>query len=231
MNVAVLKYSLIVLGLILPHITYAGMQSSVASQPNEECLAQLTSRPKINLTAYYPDKELMLIPKENIRAYAARIDGAKDTGVGITVKRSLVELKLDVTIGKTSMGRFCGIVSGVSGTYGFISPVQIMVAKEYQEGTCEYNETLEHELYHYKAIGMTIAQVKKIVEKDAKYIPYNIGIVYGASASAVKLAIDRKKYDIAENISSQLDRIDANYDAVIDSKENYKNTLARCENW
>lgn len=132
-----------------------------------------------------------------------------------------------------SLSKGCLFVDKVNITITLDS--SIMIAREYQKGTCFYNAVLEHEKKHRAVDRALVNKYSNIIVKAVNNTLKTIGYAQGPFDSSQKEAIQQK---IGELLSSLLSQYGDNFSAErekmqtnVDTLSEYNRVHALCKNW
>lgn len=126
----------------------------------------------------------------------------------------------------------CVAVKSVDGA--IISAPLVHVARNYQEGTCEYNAVLEHELKHVDILNDFRREYAPKFKYELERL-INLAAPAGPMPRSQVEATQARKHEIIERgIQRYADHITSimqRRQVAIDTPAEYKRTHAQCNNW
>jgi hypothetical protein len=109
--------------------------------------------------------------------------------------------------------------------------MDVYVARDFQPGSCEYNQTLQHENQHVEINFTTFNKYKRISRIELNnYIRDNFPIVISTS-TATQSASQSGINDVFFRVMKKMERERNGLHRQIDSPQNYKAIQSRCSNW
>ena len=129
-------------------------------------------------------------------------------------------------------GGLCVWVAQIDVTLRYHS-LDIFVAKEYREHSCEYKVVLEHEKQHVtvakKALSPFIPKIKSALASFT--IPRSENPLGVQTASQGKQQINRRIDELIAPLRNQMSQLINKKQAKVDSPQSYRATHKRCKNW
>ncbi len=204
-----------------------------------ECVATPTPalRYAVNVTLEVPEARLH---HDRTRGQIRALSGGSANSIGLTIFDLGMESKIDATFLSTGEeGDDCFWVSEVNLVFRYRS-INSYVAREYAEGSCEYQATLDHENQHVRTD-------RAVVEKFAQEVRAALAPPMEGLASASFPTYARPRWntpfrDAMQQAEDELDKIlqpiyarmtqarNAAADAL-DTAQRYEATQRHCPNW
>lgn len=149
--------------------------------------------------------------------------------LGVTVTSDQLALQLRPLVLRLADGQLCVWVTDVAARLG--NPeLDVYVAANYPEGTCEYNVVREHENQHVEINrGVIRAWGPRIGARLRELVAQSFPMVAASNADVQrlpKMLMDRL-VPLFDAMNGELRQ----KNGAIDTPENYRRTSARCRNW
>jgi hypothetical protein len=149
--------------------------------------------------------------------------------LGVTITSDQLALQVRPLMMRRADGRFCVWVTDVAARIGD-PELDVYVAANYPEGTCEYNVVREHENQHVEinrsvvhAWGPQIgAKLREVVAQS-----FPMEAANNADVQRVPNMLMDRLQPLFEAMNVELRQ----KNGAIDTPENYRRTAERCKNW
>lgn len=150
------------------------------------------------------------------------------TRLGVTVISSGIDLRF-VTDRLRVGGVYCLWVTKVTGTLGS-ADMNVYVASNYPEGSCEYAVVLAHENAHVRLNLQTLIDwIPRVRDALVTTVDRKFPMVSPAAPTAAEV-----RAFLLAGVSETLDQMNrdmAERNAYLDTPANYQRTAALCRNW
>ncbi|MEM7222190.1 MAG: hypothetical protein AAF495_04385 [Pseudomonadota bacterium] len=129
-------------------------------------------------------------------------------------------------------GGMCIWVSRIDVTLRY-NTLDIFIAKEYRQHSCEYKVILEHEKQHVKVAQQALKPfVPKIISALTSFSIPRAGNPLGVqSLDHAKQQINRRIDERIAPLRNQMTQVINKKQAKVDSPQSYRATFKRCKNW
>ena len=148
---------------------------------------------------------------------------------GLTIAEFQSSISGEFTILDLKNGFSCVWPNKVVGEMGY-NEMQVLIAKDFPIGSCEYNETLSHENEHVKINYNTFNKYLILSQnKLNSYIKSQFPMLVRSSnpdESAIS-SINKQFYSIMKQMEMERNGLNN----ILDSPQNYSRIQKRCENW
>lgn len=150
--------------------------------------------------------------------------------VGMTRASHRMDYRFEYAIRGRQGGGACVYLSRLRATFGF-SGMEVYVAREYAEGSCAYNVTLQHENQHVQINRAVLARQAPRIRQGLVDILKRMNPLIVADAEQAGELIKQR---LGSRLDPYLKAFEADRDAAnatIDTPENYRRTAALCSDW
>jgi hypothetical protein len=149
--------------------------------------------------------------------------------LGVTITSDHLAMQVRPVVSRLANGRLCVWVTDVAARVGD-PELDVYVAANYPEGTCEYNVVREHENQHVEINRSVIhAWGPRIGAQLRDSVGQSFPMVAAGNAD-----IQRIPQMLMDSLQPLFDAMNSELrqrNGAIDTPENYRLTAARCKNW
>jgi len=116
----------------------------------------------------------------------------------------------------------------------FWAKPQVMIASNFQKGSCEYREVLAHEQKHIRTLRRFVQKQAPELRKEVHKIVKSSRTQYKVKENKISSAqkeIEQQIFTRLTAFQNKIMPILQNQQTAIDSPEEYARVAAKCENW
>lgn len=149
--------------------------------------------------------------------------------LGVTITSDHLAIQVRPVLLRRADGRLCVWVTDVAARLGD-PELDVYVAANYPEGTCEYDVVREHENQHVE-INRSVVRAwgPRIGAQLRDFVARSFPMVAATTADVQK--IPRTLMDRLQPLFDAMNGELRQKNGAIDTPENYRRTAARCKNW
>lgn len=167
------------------------------------------------------------------RIYKKDLTGHHDHAKGLTVS-SIAQYIRPKPHAEKSGNQICAQFDSLDFRVGYKEGIKVYIDKKYKPGSCEYEVTKKHENYHVAVHQQAMMFFKPDIEKKIREIVSKLQPKIVHSEKEAENVLNAQVQQIQNELNAFVKRIDkviAEKNAIIDTKESYAKTQALCKNW
>ncbi len=150
--------------------------------------------------------------------------------VGLTLADRGMSIGVTVRSAQLPDGWYCSEVASVAASIQYNS-IDVYVAREYARGTCQYNAILDHERRHVGVFHDTLSEFSPRIERALYSALDRMKPLHNRNHEVAAQKIQNKLEQSVSSIFREFDRVLANRNGKLDTKENYTKELENCLSW
>lgn len=149
---------------------------------------------------------------------------------GLTSAREAAAIKLTTRSSPVVGQGFCTVIEQLDVTIGYDS-MEVYIASEYAEGSCEYRVIKSHELNHVLINLSTLKNFRQDVERELKTYVAQLSPMINDNPEQVIERLKTVLYDRLKLILRPMAVARFKAHMEIDSRSSYRRAQSRCQGW